>query len=82
MTKEEELYYESYFDLFLTPGWKQFISEITDSISTYRIEDLTSDKDLYLVQGKLQVLNRIASFETAMRNAYDMTMETDNVPSL
>ena len=82
MTREEELYYETYFDLFLTNGWKQFVSEIDESVSSYRIEDLTNEKDLYLAQGNLQTLKRIASFEAGIRNAYDMMTEVENDPSI
>lgn len=78
MTKEEEDYFDNYFDLFLTTGWKQFISEIQDSIDGYRILDIKDDKHLYSVQGELQMLTRMATFELAIRNAYDHTQEAEN----
>ena len=78
MTKEEEDYFDNYFDLFLTTGWKQFISEIQDSIDGYRILDIKDDKHLYSVQGELQMLTRMANFELAIRNAYDHTQEVEN----
>ena len=78
MTKEEEDYFETYFDLFSTQGWKQFISEIEDSIDTYTIEDIKDDKHLYSVQGQLQILKRFAWFETGIRNAYDQILEADD----
>jgi len=28
LTQEEEKYYETYFDLFLTSGWKQLTEEV------------------------------------------------------
>ena len=77
MTKDEELYYETYFDLFLTQGWKQFILEIQDSIESYRIEDIKDESNLKIIQGNLQTLNRIVNFENAMRNAYDENVEAD-----
>lgn len=78
MTKEEEDYFDNYFDLFLTTGWKQFISEIQDSIDGYRILDIKDDKHLYSIQGELQMLTRMATFELAIRNAYDHTQEAEN----
>lgn len=75
MTKDEELYYETYFDLFLTQGWKQFILEIQDSVESYRIEDIKDESHLKIIQGNLQTLNRIVNFENAMRNAYDENVE-------
>jgi hypothetical protein len=79
LTKEEEQYYELYFDLFSHDGWKQFITEIQDSMDVYRIEDIKSESDLKTVQGNLQILQRIVSFEDAMRNAYDSNVEAANV---
>jgi hypothetical protein len=82
LTKEEELYYESYFDLFIHPGWKQFISDIQDSISIYRIEDIKDESHLKTVQGNLQTLQRIAAFEDSIRNAYDQNVEADNAEAI
>ena len=78
MTKEEENYFETYFDLFSTNGWKQFVSEIQESIDAFRIEDIKDDKHLYAVQGELKMLTRIVNFELAIRNAYDQNVEVIN----
>ena len=71
MTKEEEEYYDAYFDMFHTTGWKQFIDEINDIINGFRIEDIKDEKHLSLVQGQLQMLTRTANFEDGLRNTYD-----------
>jgi hypothetical protein len=75
LTREEEKYYETYFDLFLHDGWKQLINEITESIETYDVSAIKDIEDLYRSQGELKILKRIASFETGIRNAYDMSSE-------
>ena len=75
LTPEEEKYYETYFDLFLTEGWKQFIEEIEDIIDGYRIEDIKDEKHLNSVKGQLQMLQRVAKFERSIRNAYDYSQE-------
>ena len=81
MTPDEEKYYERYFDLFLTSGWKQFIEEMTDASSTYRLEDIKDTEHLYRSQGELSVLKRLLSFEEGIRNAYDYVLEqTTDVP--
>lgn len=82
MTKEEELYYESYFDLFIHNGWKQFISDIQDSIAIYRIEDIKDEAHLKTVQGNLQTLQRIAAFEDSIRNAYDQILEAEHAETI
>jgi len=82
LTREESDYFDNYFDLFSTQGWKQFISEIEDSIDTYTIEDIKDDKNLYSVQGQLQILKRFAWFETGIRNAYDQIVEAENAEEI
>lgn len=79
MTQEEEKYYEHYFNMFSTDGWKQLVEEIQESINAYRIEDIKDDKALFTTQGELTVLQRIAFFETTIRNAYDHTLEYTDV---
>ena len=71
MTREEEAYYDAYFNMFHTDGWKQFIDEINDIINSFRIEDIKDEKHLSLVQGQLQMLTRTANFEDGLRNTYD-----------
>ena len=78
MTTEEEKYYETYFDLFLTDGWKQFVTEITDILNDHRIEDIKDEKQLAHIQGERSVLNRIASFEAGIKNSYDYILEATN----
>lgn len=82
MTKEEEDYYNNYFDLFLQQGWKQFVEELKDSIDTYSIHELSNEKELYLAQGQLTILKRMAFFEEGIRNAYDMLTEVDDAPEV
>lgn len=75
MTPEEEKYYETYFDLFLTDGWKQFVNEITDILNDHRIEDIKDAEQLAHIKGERSVLNKIASFEAGIKNSYDYVLE-------
>ena len=82
MSPEEEKYYENYFDLFITNGWKQFVEEATESYNDYRIEDITDERALDKVQGERKILQRVISFETGVRNAYDMIQERSNAQEI
>lgn len=71
MTQDEERYFESYFDLFSTQGWKQFIEDMDGIQET--LNDILSikDSDDYLVRkGQAQIVNRILGFEDAIKFAY------------
>lgn len=78
MTSEEEKYYERYFDLFLSDGWKQFINDITETLDTHRIEDIKDSDHLAYLKGERAVLLKMQSFETAIKNNYDYVLEAEN----
>lgn len=82
MTSEEEKYYECYFDLFLTPGWKQLITEITESLDAHSIEDIKDERHLAFIQGERAALKRIAHFESGIRNSYDYILEAENASEI
>lgn len=78
MTKDDEKYYEQYFDLFVTPGWKQLLTDLNESLNSYRIEDIKDEASLNLVKGERTVLHRLLNFETSMKETYDMILESEN----
>lgn len=79
MSQEEERYYEQYFALFATDGWKQYIAELQEVLDEHRIEDIKDLQNLYTLKGERAVLSRIVNFESSIRNSYDYLLETDNV---
>jgi hypothetical protein len=70
MTHEEEKYYENYFDLFNTTGWKQLIVEIEEIRSSYALESLNTIEELYKAKGEREVLSRFINFENGIEAAY------------
>lgn len=79
MTKEEEEYYELYFDLFSSDGWKQFVDDTYSTYNSFTIEQIKTSEDLANVKGQRQVLENILQFETLIRSAYDSIQEQSNV---
>jgi hypothetical protein len=67
--------YENYFDMFATQGWKQFVEDMNDIYSSYRIEDIKTEQNLAYVKGERQMLHQVLNFEAAMRRTYDSLME-------
>ena len=82
MTKEDEKYYEVYFDLFLHPGWKQLVQELKDILETYRIEDIENEGTLARVKGERSMLFRITNFETGLKEAYESILEAERAETL
>jgi len=71
MTPEVEKYYEIYFDLFTTDGWKQFIKDVSNNLEQYDVRTIEDVDDLRFKQGQLKVIDHVMNWETLIRNAYE-----------
>ena len=78
MTLEEEKYYDNYFDVFASDGWKQYISEISEILDSHRIEDIKDEQALQFLKGERSALNRVLSFELGIRTAYETIKASDS----
>jgi len=77
MTPELEKYYERYFDLFTTDGWKQFIEDVTESAQTFDVRHVPDEGALKFVQGQLMVMDRMLNWEASVEVAYNQLKEED-----
>lgn len=80
MDKDLQKYYEQYFDLFSSPGWKQYIKDVEDNRTL--MSDVLSIKDgndLYYRKGTLETLDRILNFEFAIEAAYEEAQDEENL---
>ena len=76
--QETEQYYNKYFDLFRTPGWKQLIEELKQNALVINSVEATKDEnDLYVRKGQLNVLAYILNFETTTNNNYEELTSDD-----
>lgn len=82
MTKEDEKYYEVYFDLFLQPGWKQLVTDLNESLNSYRIEDIADADALKRVQGERAILSRLVNFEVSVKETYEMILEAEHAEAV
>ena len=71
MTKEEELYYNNYFDLFGTDGWKQLIVDLEAKAQSYDISYIKDEKDLNKIQGELSILQMLLGLEQFIEQGYE-----------
>ncbi len=80
MDKDTQQYFDRYFDMFASEGWKQFIEDMEGN------RDLMSDlmtvkdaNDLYYRKGQVDVLNRMVNFQDSIENAYKVVTNEENV---
>ena len=62
MTQEQE--YETLKDMFMTDGWKLFVSYLqSDAELISNCRYLKDEKELYFTRGKLAILDDLINFE-------------------
>lgn len=71
MDKELEQYYNTYFDLFRSEGWKQFIGELSqNALGINNLEQTKDEADMYFRKGQLNVLNSVINLENMIESTY------------
>jgi len=75
LDQETQKYYDNYFDLFASEGWKEFVKEMREVHENYRIEQIKDETELNRVKGERATLFRVLRFEDAIRRHYDLLME-------
>jgi hypothetical protein len=78
LTKEEEEYYNNYFDMFNSKGWKQLVEEFKVNLVNVNSVQSTKDvDDMYFRKGQLNVLNSIVNLDDSIDAAYKDATEND-----
>ena len=80
--KEVEEYYNRYFDLFTTDGWKQLIEELRQNALAINSVEATKDSDdLYIRKGQLNVLAYLLNLESTVNNNFE-ELQKENVQDI
>jgi hypothetical protein len=70
--KEVEEYYNKFFDLFMTDGWKQLIEELRQNALAINSVEATKDSnDLYIRKGQLMVLAHMLNLESTISTNFE-----------
>jgi|TARA_E500000318_G_scaffold87030_1_gene83870 hypothetical protein len=78
LDQETQQYYDNYFTLFSTDGWKQLIEELKQNALVINSVEATKDSnDLYMRKGQINVLAYILNLESTTNTNYD-ELNTDN----
>lgn len=78
LDQETQQYYDNYFTLFSTDGWKQLIEELKQNALVINSVEATKDaNDLYMRKGQINVLAYILNLEATTNTNYD-ELNTDN----
>ena len=70
MTKELEVYFANYFEMFGTEGLKQLLTDLNQNVAQINSVEQTTDNDnLHFRKGQLAILATLFNLETQISNA-------------
>lgn len=79
MDKDTQEYYDNYFSLFMTDGWKQLIQEFTTNAYNINSIEATKDPDdMYFRKGQLNVLAHLINMESMVNTNYEEASKEDD----
>mgnify|MGYP000930002698 FL=1 len=78
MTQELETYFNNYFAMFRSEGWKQLISDLRGNVEQIYSVELTEDaNNLHFRKGQLAILGTLFNLETQIDNAKEQAESDD-----
>jgi hypothetical protein len=66
-----EKYWDNYFDLFASPGWRQLVEESTENYNSIYLERSKDWNDFLINKTEKLMLEKIIKFEELIRSSYD-----------
>ena len=71
MNKDLQDYYENYFEMFATKGWKQLMEEVEESIDAFKIDNINNEQELMIARGQLSQLRSLKGLQSVIEQAYE-----------
>ena len=71
MNRDLQEYYENYFEMFATKGWKQLMEDVEDSIDSFKVENISSEQELMIAKGQLSQLRSLKGLQAVIEQAYE-----------
>ena len=79
MDQETQTYYDQYFSLFLTDGWRQLIQDFSNNaLQINSLEAVKDANDMHFRKGQLNVLAHLINMETIVSTNYEEATKTEN----
>jgi len=70
ITKELEVYFANYFEMFRSEGWKQLLTDLNQNVAQINsVEQTTDNENLHFRKGQLAILATLFNLETQINNA-------------
>lgn len=79
MSPEDQKYFDTYFDLFSSDGWKQLIEDLNQLEDTARNSmcDLSDEQSMFVRKGNIQIYSYINNLPILIEHNYKAQTEED-----
>ena len=78
MDQETQQYYDAYFSLFITDGWKQLVQDFgNNALQINSVEAAKDADDMFFRKGQLNILAHLINMENIVTNNYDELVKTE-----
>ena len=79
MDKETQEYYDTYFSLFASDGWKQLVSDFGNNVLQINSVEAAKDSDdLFFRKGQLNILGHLLNLQAIVENNYEEANKKDD----
>ena len=79
MNQELETYFNNYFAMFRSEGWKQLISDLRGNVEQINSVELTEDaNNLHFRKGQLAILGTLFNLETQIDSSQQQALEGES----
>jgi len=79
MDQETQTYYDQYFSLFLTDGWKQLIQDFSNNaLQINSLEAVKDADDMHFRKGQLNVLAHLINMENIVSTNYEEANKSED----
>ncbi len=70
--KELEVYFNNYFEMFRTQGWKQLLKEFSENVKNINsVEQAKDEKDLFFRKGQLNIIANLLNLESQITASFE-----------
>lgn len=78
MDQETQQYYDNYFSLFATDGWKQLMTDFgNNAVQINSVEAAKDVDDMNFRKGQLNVLAHLLNMKTIVETNYEEASKTE-----
>lgn len=81
MTPETQKFYDNYFEMFGSPGWKQYIEQLVTDLTggalVTAVKTASNDLDLGVLKGRVELAEMAIGLESTVRFGYEQELEDD-----